>query len=167
MVEPFIARRQGKEGDGVSPPAARAYLSQNLRGDPFPGAGPGNCHRGRGFSPGEADNLRKVLSSLRSQRELDELGRQFIARAQTNGIDAQRAEAIFSLIAGYAGYGFCEAHAAAFGTTAYKTAYLAAHYPAEFFAALLNHQPMGFYPPRDDSPRSQSPGHHFSARGHQ
>ena len=148
MVEPFIARRQGKEETEYLHPRLEPILAKTYGVILFQEQVLEIAIAVGGFSPGEADNLRKVLSSLRSQRELDELGRQFIARAQTNGIDAQRAEAIFSLIAGYAGYGFCEAHAAAFGTTAYKTAYLAAHYPAEFFAALLNHQPMGFYPPQ-------------------
>ncbi len=55
------------------------------------------------------------------------------------------ARTIFSYIEGYAGYGFCEAHAAAFGDTGYKTAYLLTHYPAHFYAALLSNQPMGYF----------------------
>lgn len=147
MVEPFIARRQGKEETEYLDPRLEPILAKTHGVILFQEQVLEIAISVAGFSPGEADNLRKVLSSLRSQRELDELGRQFVARAQANGMDAPTAEAIFSLIAGYAGYGFCEAHAAAFGTTAYKTAYLAAHYPAQFFAALLSHQPMGFYPP--------------------
>ncbi|MGI6552558.1 MAG: hypothetical protein ACOX37_05730 [Bacillota bacterium] len=98
-----------------------------------------------GFTPGEADRLRRVMSHSRSRREMEELGRFFVSRAVARGMELSLAEEIFRQIAGYASYGFCEAHAAAFAETSYKTAYLACHYPAEYFAALLSHQPMGYY----------------------
>ncbi len=79
---------------------------------------------------------------------MEDIGRNFVAKAVANGVSPDVAETIFSYIVGYAGYGFCEAHAAAFADTAYKTAYLARHYPSEFYAALLSAQPMGFYPAR-------------------
>ncbi|HEY8415844.1 MAG TPA: error-prone DNA polymerase, partial [Thermaerobacter sp.] len=83
----------------------------------------------------------------RSPAEMEEIGRHFIRRAREQGVDEEVARTIFSYIQGYASYGFCEAHAAAFGVTAYKTAYLLAHYPAEWYAAVLSLQPMGYYPP--------------------
>src|SRR5690606_3010579 len=67
-------------------------------------------------------------------------------KATALGVDPAVADTIFSYIQGYASYGFCEAHAAAFANTAYKTAYLVRHYPAEYFAALMSAQPMGYYP---------------------
>ncbi len=73
------------------------------------------------------------------------IGREFVAKAIANGVNEEIADTIFSYIVGYASYGFCEAHAAAFATTAYKTAYLVKHHPAEYYAAILSHQPMGFY----------------------
>src|SRR5690606_23899742 len=85
-------------------------------------------------------------SSFRSQAEMDRIGQQFIAKAIANGVEPDAARTIFGYIAGYAGYGFCEAHAASFADIAYKTTYLLEHYPAEFYAALLSHQPMGYYP---------------------
>ncbi len=63
------------------------------------------------------------------------------------GVDEATAEEIWQQLAGFAGFGFCKSHAAAFALVAYQTLYLKAHYPAEFYCALLNHQPMGFYPP--------------------
>mgnify|MGYP003861802199 CR=1 FL=1 len=101
-----------------------------------------------GFSPGESDRLRRAMTHFRSEKEMEAIGELFVAKATARGVEASVARSIFSCILGYAGYGFCEAHAAAFALTAYQTAYLACHRPAAWFAALLNHQPMGYYPPR-------------------
>ncbi len=81
-------------------------------------------------------------------REMEEIGRDFVAKAIAGGTDPKVAETVFSYIVGYAGYGFCEAHAAAFADTAYRTAYMVCHFPAHFYAAVLSAQPMGFYSPR-------------------
>ena len=78
---------------------------------------------------------------------MDEIGHQFIKKLWPNGISEEVANAIFSYIVGYAGYGFCEAHAAAFADTSYKTAYLLRHYPAHFYCLIEQSAPMGFYPP--------------------
>jgi error-prone DNA polymerase len=75
------------------------------------------------------------------------LRERFLIGAETNGVDRSVAEEIYHQLAGFAGFGFCKSHAAAFALVAYQTLYLKAYYPAEFFCALLNHQPMGFYPP--------------------
>jgi error-prone DNA polymerase len=63
-------------------------------------------------------------------------------------VDETTAEEVWQQLAGFAGFGFCKSHAAAFALVAYQTLYLKAHFPAEFYCALLNHQPMGFYPPK-------------------
>ena len=78
---------------------------------------------------------------------MEKIGEHFVRRARERNVEEAVAREIFSYIQAYAGYGFCEAHASAFGDTAYKTAYIKSHYPAEFYAALLSNQPMGFYPP--------------------
>ncbi|MEW6229968.1 MAG: OB-fold nucleic acid binding domain-containing protein, partial [Bacillota bacterium] len=93
------------------------------------------------------DRLRKVMTHYRSRAEMDEIGREFVKKAMEHGASREVAETVLSYIVGYAGYGFCEAHAAAFADTAYKTSYLLHHFPAEFYAAILNNEPMGFYPP--------------------
>ena len=101
-----------------------------------------------GFTPAEADRLRRAMSRSDAQgRAMAALRERFLAGAQANGLDEATAEAIFQQLAGFAGFGFCKSHAAAFALLAYQTLYLKAHYPAEFYCALLNHQPMGFYPP--------------------
>jgi error-prone DNA polymerase len=71
----------------------------------------------------------------------------FLAGAASNGVEASVAEAAFDQLRGFATYGFCKSHAASFALIAYQTLWLKAHYPAEFFCAILNHQPMGFYSP--------------------
>ncbi len=98
------------------------------------------------FSPGEADQLRRVMSHARSAEDMQKIGRTFMEKAAQAGVSPEVAGTIFSYIQGYASYGFCEAHAAAFAATAYKTAYLVRHYPAEFYASILNQYPMGYYP---------------------
>ncbi|NPV49060.1 MAG: DNA polymerase III subunit alpha [Armatimonadetes bacterium] len=101
-----------------------------------------------GFSLGQGDMLRRAMTSDRSPREMEALRAQFVEGAIGRGVDRYVADRIFNAIAGFAAYGFNKAHAACFGRIAYQTAYLKAHYPAEFLAGILSAQPMGFYPPR-------------------
>jgi len=147
MVEPFLARRHGLEPITYSHPKLERILQKTYGVVLFQEQVIEIATAIAGFTPGESDRLRKVMTHFRSQKEMNDIGQEFIAKAIANGVDRDTAETIFSYIVGYAGYGFCEAHAAAFSDTAYKTSYLIEHYPAHFFAALLNHQPMGFYPP--------------------
>lgn len=86
------------------------------------------------------------MTHARSRDDMQEIGEEFIQKAVERGVEPGVAEQVFSYIRGYAGYGFCEAHAAAFGDTAYRTAYLLRHHPAAFLAATLSNQPMGYYP---------------------
>lgn len=148
MVEPYIARRQGREPVRFAHPALAPILEKTYGVILFQEQVIAIAKAVAGFSPGDADRLRRVMSHRRSGREMDAIGEEFIARAVANGVDEGTAGEIFAGIRGYAGYGFCEAHAAAFAVTAYKTAYLARHHPAEYFAALLSNQPMGFYSPQ-------------------
>src|SRR6185369_1951268 len=71
----------------------------------------------------------------------------FVEGAARNGVDAQTADAIYDKLAGFSGFGFPKSHAAAFGLLAYQSSWLRHHYAGEFLCALLNAQPMGFYPP--------------------
>jgi error-prone DNA polymerase len=100
-----------------------------------------------GFSPGEADMLRRAMSRARSDQAMNELSERFVAGAVANGIEQAVAEEAFNQLRGFATYGFCKSHAAAFALIAYQTLWLKIYYPAEFYCALLNHQPMGFYAP--------------------
>ncbi|NLL87693.1 MAG: DNA polymerase III subunit alpha [Firmicutes bacterium] len=147
MVEPFIARRHGLAPVSYIHPKLEPILKGTYGVVLYQEQVIEIATEIAGFTPGESDQLRRVMSKYRSQKEMDQIGELFIAKATANGISKDVAETIFSYIVGYAGYGFCEAHAAAFADTAYKTAYLLKHYPARFYAAILNNQPMGFYPP--------------------
>lgn len=147
MVEPFVARRLGKEPVSYLHPKLKPILEKTYGVVLFQEQVIEIATAIAGFTPGEADRLRRVMSHARSHTEMEKIGQQFIRKAKANGVDPATAKTIYSCIMGYASYGFCEAHAAAFATTAYKTAYLAKHYPAEFFAAVLSNQPMGYYSP--------------------
>lgn len=147
MVEPYIARRHGQEPISFMHPRLEPILAKTYGVVLFQEQVIEIAMAVADFTPGEADNLRRVMTHARSMKAMEEIGRVFIERAVKNGVDRENAERIFACMQGYASYGFCEAHAAAFATTAFKTAYLLEHYPAEFYAAILSNQPMGFYPP--------------------
>jgi error-prone DNA polymerase len=99
-----------------------------------------------GFSPGEADGLRRAMSRKRSDAAIEGFRRRFVAGAARHvGADPQTAERVWSMVAGFAGFGFPKAHSAAFGLLAYQSTWLRVHHGPEFLCALLNEQPMGFY----------------------
>ena len=100
-----------------------------------------------GFTPGEAEGLRRAMSRKRSSAAIQAYHDRFVeGAARTHGADAATAEEIFTMIAGFSGFGFPKAHGAAFGLLAYQSTWLRVHYKPEFLCALLNEQPMGFYP---------------------
>ncbi len=148
MVEPFIARRQGKEPVTYLHPKLEPILGKTFGVVLFQEQVIEIANSIAGFSPGDADRLRRVMSHGRSFKDMQAIGEEFVERAVALGVEKAVADQIFASMVGYASYGFCEAHAAAFANTAYKTAYLVRHYPAEFFAAILSNQPMGYYPPQ-------------------
>src|SRR5262249_59660543 len=100
-----------------------------------------------GFSVGEAEGLRRVMSRKRSEEAIEAFRPRFVEGCLDNGIDEGTAHAIYDKLVGFSGFGFPKSHASAFALLAYQSAWLRHHYPAEFLCALLNAQPMGFYPP--------------------
>jgi error-prone DNA polymerase len=100
-----------------------------------------------GFSVGEAEGLRRAMSRKRSEDALEAHRERFFAGAAKNGVPEETTELVFSKINGFAAFGFPKSHAAAFALLAYQSAWLRHYYPGEFLCALLNAQPMGFYPP--------------------
>ncbi len=100
-----------------------------------------------GFTVGEAEGLRRAMSRKRSLDALEAYRGRFVAGAAGNGVDAKLADEVYDKLVGFSGFGFPKSHAAAFALLAYQSAWLRHHYPAEFLCALLNAQPMGFYPP--------------------
>jgi error-prone DNA polymerase len=101
-----------------------------------------------GFTPGEADGLRRAMSRKRSQEKLQRHREHFVEGAMRHaGAEEATAERVWTMVEGFAGFGFPKAHSAAFGLLAYQSTWLRVHYGPEFLCALLNEQPMGFYAP--------------------
>ncbi|HYB28082.1 MAG TPA: error-prone DNA polymerase [Solirubrobacteraceae bacterium] len=101
-----------------------------------------------GFSPGEAEGLRRAMSRKRSDAAIEAYHKRFVAGAiRRHGVDEETAERVFAMVRGFSGFGFPKAHGAAFGLLAYQSTWLRVHYSPEFLCSLLNEQPMGFYPP--------------------
>jgi error-prone DNA polymerase len=98
-----------------------------------------------GFSPGEADQLRRAIASWRSAEAVEVMGDRLYQGLLKGGLSQEWANELFGYFKGYAHYGFPESHAASFAKIAYCSAYLKCHHPAEFLCALINSQPMGFY----------------------
>jgi len=147
MVHPYLRRRQGLESPAYLHPTLEPALAETLGVIVFQEQVIRVAMAVAGFTPAEADRLRRAISRSRSEAAVASLRERFLAGALANGVDEATAAEIFRQLAGFAGFGFCKSHAAAFALVAYQTLYLKAHFPAEFTCALLNHQPMGFYPP--------------------
>jgi error-prone DNA polymerase len=100
-----------------------------------------------GFSASEAEGLRRAMSRRRSEEAMRSHEARFVEGAVAKGVDRAVAERVYAQIVGFSGFGFPKAHSAAFGLLAYQSTWLRVHYGPEFLCALLNEQPMGFYPP--------------------
>jgi error-prone DNA polymerase len=100
-----------------------------------------------GFRAGEAEGLRRAMSRKRSEAAIRAYEEKFIVGAMARGASRESAERVWTQIVGFSGFGFPKAHSAAFGLLAYQSTWLRVHYHPEFLCALLNEQPMGFYPP--------------------
>jgi len=147
MVNPYIRRRRGEEEPSYLHPRLEPVLKETYGVILYQE----QCLRVAieiaGFSAAEADTLRRAMSRKRSHEAMALLRTRFVEGAARNGVDAATANQVFDLLGGFANYGFCKSHAAAFALLTYQSAWLRYYYPAEFYAALLNNQPMGFYSP--------------------
>jgi error-prone DNA polymerase len=151
-VHPYVERRQRRREDpGYEPPYDHPLLAECLRDTLgaiiFQEQVLDVAIALAGFSVGEAEGLRRAMSRKRSQDAIEAYHQRFLDGAAANGVERETAEVVFSKINGFASFGFPKSHAAAFALLAYQSAWLRHHYPAEFLCALLNAQPMGFYPP--------------------
>jgi error-prone DNA polymerase len=151
-VHPYVERRQRKreDPDYVVPydhPLLAECLEDTLGAIIFQEQVLDVAIALAGFSVGEAEGLRRAMSRKRSADAIEGYRDRFYEGAGRNGVDRATAELVFSKINGFASFGFPKSHAAAFALLAYQSAWLRHHYPAEFLCALLNAQPMGFYPP--------------------
>lgn len=102
---------------------------------------------GAGFTPDEADRLRRALATFKKLGNVGDFRERFLRGMAANGYEAEFSERCFSQIEGFGSYGFPESHAASFALLVYASAWLKRHHPGMFACALLNSQPMGFYAP--------------------
>ncbi|MBN9672925.1 error-prone DNA polymerase [Roseibium aggregatum] len=147
MVHPYINRRQGREKVTFPSRELEEVLGKTLGVPLFQEQAMQIAVVAAGFTPSEADKLRRSMATFRRMGTIHQLRDQFISGMIERGYERAFAENCFGQIEGFGEYGFPESHAAAFAMLAYVSAYLKRHFPAEFACALLNAQPMGFYAP--------------------
>ena len=147
MVHPYLRRRAGEEPVTFPNEAIRAVLEKTLGVPLFQEQAMRLAVVAAGFTPGEADQLRRAMGAWRRPGVIDEFHRKLVEGMRARGISQQFAEQVFQQIRGFGEYGFPESHAASFALLVYVSAWLKRHHPAAFTAALLGSQPMGFYAP--------------------
>ena len=145
MIHPFLRRRNGLERVTYPHPKLKPILERTLGVPLFQEQGMRMAIEAGGFTPGQADQLRRAMGHKRSRARMQEIYPKLVEGMVGNGIDREAAEKLFHMLEGFADYGFPESHAASFALLAYASAYIKCHYPAIFAAAILNVQPMGFY----------------------
>ena len=147
MVHPYINRRLGREPVRYAHPSLEPILKRTLGVPLFQEQLLRMAMTAAGFTGGQAEQLRRAMGFKRSVERMGEIEARLRRGLAGNGIEGAAADEIVSSISSFALYGFPESHSASFALLAYASSYLKAHYPAEFLAALLNCQPMGFYSP--------------------
>ncbi len=145
MIHPFLRRRSGAEPVSYPHPKLKSVLERTLGVPLFQEQGMRLAIEAAGFSPGEADQLRRAMGHKRSRERMEAMHAKLVDGMVANGIGRAAAEQLFHMLEGFADYGFPESHAASFALLAYASAYLKCRLPAVFAAAILNVQPMGFY----------------------
>ncbi len=147
MVHPFIRRRNGEEEISFPSDALGEVLGKTLGVPLFQEQAMQIAIVGAGFSPEQADRLRRSLATFKKHGSVSEFRGAFLRGMARNGHDEDFAARCFSQIEGFGSYGFPESHAASFALLVYASAWLKCHHPGIFACALLNSQPMGFYAP--------------------
>jgi error-prone DNA polymerase len=147
MVHPYLNRRAGREPVVYPHPSLEPVLKRTLGVPLFQEQLLRIAMIAAGFTGGQAEDLRRAMGFKRSEKRMRKLESQLREGMAANGIAGDEAEKIITAIMSFALYGFPESHAASFALLAYASAYLKVHYPAAFYCALLNNQPMGFYHP--------------------
>jgi error-prone DNA polymerase len=147
MVHPYLNRRAGREPVVYAHPSLEPILARTLGVPLFQEQLLRMAMVAAGFTGGQAEELRRAFGFKRSERRMRQVEVQLREGMARTGITGDAAEQIIASITSFALYGFPESHAASFALLAYASAYLKAHYPAAFYTALLNNQPMGFYHP--------------------
>jgi error-prone DNA polymerase len=152
-VNPYIARRQRLRVDPdfeipYDHPSLKPVLEETLGTIIFQDQVLEVSIAFAGFGVGEAEGLRRAMSRKRSEAAIEAYHARFVEGAKRkHGVEDETAERVWEMVKGFSGFGFPKAHGAAFGLLAYQSTWLRVHYTQEFLCALLNEQPMGFYPP--------------------
>ncbi len=147
MVHPYLNRRAGREPVAYPHPSLEPILARTLGVPLFQEQLLRIAMVAAGFTGGQAEELRRAFGFKRSERRMKQVEVQLRDGMARQGIVGAAAEQIITAITSFALYGFPESHAASFALLAYASAYLKVHFPAAFYTALLNNQPMGFYHP--------------------
>jgi error-prone DNA polymerase len=147
MVHPYLRRRNGEEAVTYPNEEVREVLEKTMGVPLFQEQAMRLAVVAAGFTPGEADQLRRAMGAWRRPGIIEQFQQKLIQGMLERGLSREFAEQVFNQIRGFGEYGFPESHAASFALLVYVSAWLKCHYPAAFCAALLNSQPMGFYAP--------------------
>jgi len=148
MVHPYLAARKLPKEKITYPSTALIPILEKTRGVPiFQEQVMQIAITAAGFTAGEADELRRAMGAWQRSGNMREYRDKLMNGMRAKGYKEEFAERIFKQIEGFGDYGFPESHAASFALLTYQSSYLKRHYPAAFFAGLINSQPMGFYQP--------------------
>ncbi|MFK7874489.1 MAG: error-prone DNA polymerase [Paracoccaceae bacterium] len=147
MVHPYIRRRNGEEEVSFPSDELGAVLSKTLGVPLFQEQAMQIAIVGAGFTPDQADRLRRALATFKKHGSVSEFRQLFMQGMKRNGYEDDFAARCFSQIEGFGAYGFPESHAASFALLVYASSWIKCHHPGIFACALLNSQPMGFYAP--------------------
>jgi DNA-directed DNA polymerase III PolC len=147
MVHPYLRRRNGEEAVSFPSDDLGRVLAKTLGVPLFQEQAMQIAIVGAGFTPEEADRLRRALATFKKQGNVGALKDRFLEGMRANGYDDDFAARCFAQIEGFGSYGFPESHAASFALLVYASAWIKCHHPGIFACALLNSQPMGFYAP--------------------
>ncbi|WP_426110041.1 error-prone DNA polymerase [Massilia sp. PWRC2] len=147
MVHPYLRRRQGLEQPEYPKEEIKGALERTLGVPIFQEQVMQVAILAAGFTPGEADQLRRAMAAWKRKGGLEQYYQRIVGGMLERGYPLAFAESIFAQIQGFGEYGFPESHAASFALLAYASSWMKRHEPAAFLCALLNSQPMGFYSP--------------------
>ena len=147
MVHPYLRRREGLERPEYPKPELRAVLEKTLGVPLFQEQAMKVAIVGAGFTPAEADGLRRAMATFKMTGGVSHFSDKLIGGMVERGYPREFAERTFHQLEGFGSYGFPESHAASFAKIAYASSWMKCHHPDVFCAALLNAQPMGFYAP--------------------
>jgi error-prone DNA polymerase len=147
MVHPYLRRRAGEEPETYPNDAIREVLSKTLGVPIFQEQAMRLAVVAAGFTPGEADQLRRAMAAWRRPGLIDQFRQKLLDGMRANNLPEEFAQRVYQQIEGFGEYGFPESHAASFALLVYASAWLKHYYPAAFAAAIINSQPMGFYAP--------------------